>query len=114
MRSDAEMSWSQPSFTDREEDEEPLIVLYFSVQSVPHTRVPPFLCCREATAGVDVTAKTRVLVAVTAEVGAAAVCAGIYRWSAATRRLKIECYTACIRATDAAPGEGGDRRWALQ
>ena len=64
-----------------------------------------------AVEGARFTPKSRVIVAVSAEVGAAAVCAMTARWGNAARRLKIECCTACVRFADATPGQGGFERW---
>lgn len=68
-------------------------------------------CHRVAVEGARFTPKSRVIVAVSAEVGAAAVCAMTARWGNAARRLKIECCTACVRFADATPGQGGFERW---
>ena len=63
---------------------------------------------RVAVEGARFTLKSRVIVVVSAEVTAGAVCAMIARWRNAARCLKIGCCTACVSFADATPGQGGD------
>lgn len=59
------------------------------------------------------TSATRVLVAVSAKVSAAALCTTLARWRREEQGLRITACTACLNLADSVPGKGGEERRVL-